>query len=219
MPTWSEPAHVEYFSSTSQNITIFACSNRCEIHNWTENAAAASSLAAACCKNMMTSSNGNVYRVTGHLCGEFTGDRGIHRGALMFSQVDLRLNKRLSKQSCGWWFETLSRPLWRHCNDDEAVVICLSINCPTTQFSVMREIGYNWANSHCYCWYRHPGGWGTCYVTGGVPLARVAFLSPDSLAKGVFWQKFLSQGYSFLPKSLAKGIFLTNPPTKWHFWG
>ena len=30
---------------------------------------------------------------------------------------DLRLNKRLSKQSWGWWFETLSRPLWRHCND------------------------------------------------------------------------------------------------------
>ena len=28
---------------------------------------------------------------------------------------DLRLNKRLSKQSWGWWFETLSRPLWRHC--------------------------------------------------------------------------------------------------------
>ena len=30
--------------------------------------------------------------------------------------IDLRLNKRLSKQSRGWWFETQSRPLWRHCN-------------------------------------------------------------------------------------------------------
>ena len=30
---------------------------------------------------------------------------------------DLRLNKRLSKQWWGWWFETLSRPLWRHRND------------------------------------------------------------------------------------------------------
>ena len=29
---------------------------------------------------------------------------------------DLRLNKRLSKQSWGWWFETLSCPLWRHRN-------------------------------------------------------------------------------------------------------
>ena len=29
---------------------------------------------------------------------------------------DLRLNKRLRKQSWGWWFETLSRPLWRQCD-------------------------------------------------------------------------------------------------------
>ena len=29
---------------------------------------------------------------------------------------DLRLYKRLSKQSWGWWFETQSCPLWRHCN-------------------------------------------------------------------------------------------------------
>ena len=29
---------------------------------------------------------------------------------------DLRLNKRFSKQSRRRWFETLSRPLWRHCN-------------------------------------------------------------------------------------------------------
>ena len=28
----------------------------------------------------------------------------------------LRLNKRLSKQSWGWWSETPSRTLWRHCN-------------------------------------------------------------------------------------------------------
>ena len=29
---------------------------------------------------------------------------------------DLGLSKRSSKQSWGWWFETLSRPFWRHCN-------------------------------------------------------------------------------------------------------
>ena len=28
---------------------------------------------------MMTSSNGNIFRVTGHLCGEFTGLRWIPR--------------------------------------------------------------------------------------------------------------------------------------------
>ena len=30
---------------------------------------------------------------------------------------DLRLNKRLSKQSWDWWFDTLLCPLWRHSND------------------------------------------------------------------------------------------------------
>ena len=34
-----------------------------------------------------------------------------------FYFFDLRLNKRLSKQSWGWWLKTLSRPLWRHRND------------------------------------------------------------------------------------------------------
>ena len=29
---------------------------------------------------------------------------------------DLRPNKRLSTQWWGWWFETPSCPLWRHCN-------------------------------------------------------------------------------------------------------
>ena len=41
--------------------------------------------------------------------------KGQWRGALMF--FDLRLNIRMSKQCWGWWFETPSRPLWRHCND------------------------------------------------------------------------------------------------------
>ena len=69
---------------------------------------------------MMTSSNGNIFRVTGHLCGEFTGpgefpaQRPVTRSFDVL--FDLRLNKRLSKQSWGWWFDTLSRPLWRHCN-------------------------------------------------------------------------------------------------------
>ena len=36
---------------------------------------------------------------------------------------DLRLNKRLSKQSWGWWFETPSRSLWRHCNEKQINVL------------------------------------------------------------------------------------------------
>ena len=46
--------------------------------------------------------------------GEFPAQRPVTRSFEVF--FDLRLNKRLSKQSWGWWFQTLSRPLWRHCN-------------------------------------------------------------------------------------------------------
>ena len=69
---------------------------------------------------MMTSSNGNIFHVTGHLCGEFTGpgefptQRPVTRSFDVF--FDLRLNKRLSEQPWGWWFETPSWSLWRQCN-------------------------------------------------------------------------------------------------------
>ena len=45
--------------------------------------------------------------------GEFPTQRPVMRSFDVF--FDLRLNKWLSKQSWGWWFEMLSCPLW-HCN-------------------------------------------------------------------------------------------------------
>ena len=41
--------------------------------------------------------------------------KGQWHGALMFSLI-CALNKRLRKQSWGWWFEIPSRSLWRRCN-------------------------------------------------------------------------------------------------------
>ena len=46
--------------------------------------------------------------------GEFPTQRPVTRSFDVF--FDLRLEKRLSKQSWGWWFETLSRPARRHYN-------------------------------------------------------------------------------------------------------
>ena len=83
--------------------------------------------------SMMTSPNGNIFRVTGPLCGEFTGpgefpaQRPVTRSFDVF--FDLRLNKRLSKQSRGWWFETLSRSLWRHRDECYAIVACVPSVC------------------------------------------------------------------------------------------
>ena len=47
--------------------------------------------------------------------GEFPSQRPVTRSFDVF--FDLRLEWTLSKQSWGWWFETPSRPLWRHCNE------------------------------------------------------------------------------------------------------
>ena len=46
--------------------------------------------------------------------GQFPAQRPVTRTFDVF--FDIRLNKRLSKQWWCWWFETLSRSLWRHRN-------------------------------------------------------------------------------------------------------
>ena len=69
---------------------------------------------------MMTSSNGNIFHVSGPLCVEFTGpgefptQKPVTQSFDVF--FDLHLNKRLSKHPWGWWFETPSWSLWRQCN-------------------------------------------------------------------------------------------------------
>ena len=52
---------------------------------------------------------------------EFPAQRPVTRSFDVF--VDLRLNKRLSKQSWGWWFKTLTRPWWHRCNDRETKAV------------------------------------------------------------------------------------------------
>ena len=85
---------------------------------------------------MMTSWNGNIFCVTGLLRGEFTGPRWIpaQRPVTWSFDVffDLCLNRRLSKQSCGWWFETLSRLLWRHCYGTQFSVCYNKISTSTS---------------------------------------------------------------------------------------
>ena len=49
------------------------------------------------------------------MTGEFPTQRHVTQSFGVF--FDLRLNNRLGKQSCYWWLETPSCPLWRHLND------------------------------------------------------------------------------------------------------
>ena len=54
------------------------------------------------------------------MCGEFTGPRWIPCTKASDTELWCFLwsapEKWLSKQRWGWWFETLSSPLWRHCH-------------------------------------------------------------------------------------------------------
>ena len=68
----------------------------------------------------MTSSNGNIFRVTGPLwgnppvIGSFPSQRSAMRGFDV--SFDLCLSKRLSRQWRRRWFEAPSRSLWRQCD-------------------------------------------------------------------------------------------------------
>ena len=52
--------------------------------------------------------------------GAFPAQRPVTRSFDVY--FDLRPSKPLSKQSWGWWFETSSRSLWRHCNVERQTV-------------------------------------------------------------------------------------------------
>ena len=66
---------------------------------------------------MMTSSNGNIIRVTGPLCGEFTGLEGQWRGASMFSLICVWIN--------GWINNREAGDLRRHRGHYDVNVMCI----------------------------------------------------------------------------------------------
>ena len=129
---------------------------------------------------MMTSSNGNIFRVTGHLFGEVTGEfptpRPVTHSFDLF--FDLRLYKQLSKQSWGWWFETSSRPLWRHCNvfgkfpclmpQQKKLFICKLCSGKST-WTKWFFSNYNYKDTTCFIFsldWHQPNGRGTNSLTG-----------------------------------------------------
>ena len=77
--------------------------------------------------------------------GEFPTQRPVTQSFDVF--FDLHLNKRLSKQSRGWWFETLLRPLWRHRNGDSGIVVdhWPSVNPGASRRHLMRVSPHCWS--------------------------------------------------------------------------
>ena len=67
----------------------------------------------------VTSSNGNICCDTGPLWGDFTGPRWISLIKASDAELCCFLWSALEhtcKQLWGWWIETPSHSLWRHCN-------------------------------------------------------------------------------------------------------
>ena len=87
---------------------------------------------------IMTSSNGNFFHVTG-LCagkspapGEFPAQRPVTRSFDV--SFDLRRNKRLNKQSWGWWFVALFCQLKHQCNARNSIACCMHVDSMHTGY-------------------------------------------------------------------------------------
>ena len=74
---------------------------------------------------------------------EFPTQRPVTRSFAVF--FDLRLNKRLSNFSSGWWFETPSRSLWRHCN---VSVADTAYQCEYIRWLIFKSIAKLQNNPH-----------------------------------------------------------------------
>ena len=95
--------------------------------------------------------------------GEFPAQRPVMRNVGVL--FDLCPNKGLSKQSWGWWFETPSCPLWRHCNVKWRADACVSREVCITYVtygdvimpsvsSRLREIE-SWFHTSIWCYIEH----------------------------------------------------------------
>ena len=80
---------------------------------------------------------------------EFPSQRPVTRSFGV--SFDLRLNKRFSKQSWGWCFETPSRPLWRHSYDTMQ-------RCSTTGM-VQQGCCYSHIHGDVIKWKHFPRHW------------------------------------------------------------
>ena len=75
--------------------------------------------------------------------GEFPAQRSATWSFDVF--FELLLNKRPSKQSWGWWFETPSLSLWRHSNDVFDIDKLIKLPRPYTPHIMWRPVEYSWS--------------------------------------------------------------------------
>ena len=96
--------------------------------------------------HMMTSSNGNPFRVTGPLCGEFTGHRWIPRtwrGALMFTLMYAWRNGWANNRDAGdlrrhrAHYDVTVMTRWHHDNET------LSASLAICEWNLLAAVGFH----------------------------------------------------------------------------
>ena len=110
--------------------------------------------------------------------GEFPAQRPVTRSFDVF--FDLHPNKRLSKQSWGWWSETPSSSLWRHRNGWSClwvpymrVTLCQSMNCGAIRHEII-----TWSIACIYI-----------YALTHLPLEKMAAISLRIFTYAFSWMK------------------------------
>ena len=137
------------------------------------------------------------FRVTGHLCGEvavtseFPTQRPVTRSFDVF--FDLHLNKRLSKQSGVWWFETPLRSLWRNCNDYVMTWKTLSTSLALCDGNPSPARGFLSQRSNADIWYALQRRHNECasQITG----ASIVYLTVCTCADQIKHQSFASLAF------------------------
>ena len=84
--------------------------------------------------NVMTSSNGNIFRVTGHLCGEFTGHRWIPPSKA--SDADIWCLAWIRGWINGWVNNRESGDLRCHRGNYEVTVMSIQFCCTSSCFVI-----------------------------------------------------------------------------------
>ena len=152
--------------------------------------------------------------------GELPAQRPVTRSFDV--SFDLSLNKRLSKQSWGWWFVTLSRPLWRHRNGNPPMICGFAHKGPVTRTTFHFRALPRYILNKCFPLYGM--GWNTSpflQTLLGMWLLIHVRLKLIHVSKGVLGHK-IPRGYNKLKGTNGTNICNVKSwliQTFWHVWG
>ena len=131
--------------------------------------------------------------------GEFPTQRPVRRSFDV--SFDLRLNKRLSTQSWGWCFETLSCPLWRHSNE-------LHQNAKHTGAETKWTL-FSWRHFQMHFLFRLISQWGL-FLRVQLTISNIAGPAPSHYLNQC-WPSSLTHIWDIRPQ----GVSYTNRPFAW----